>query len=308
MDQEEKRIDARRLFEGLCDHDGADARAEVVAPWLDRVENAYRAGNGYRAELSAGVARLCRQVPARPDEEQRNLVWELYALSRVSDVLLLAFQPPADTAGEEPWARRLPPTAQWPALSMAHYLELFTRLGMVPFAEVEAFDPFLHEIVDVEQAESPDEPVRITEAVWPGLWLGPLLFSRAGVRVRAGAHHAERGVADRSPLYWSFLRRHRPTIDQSLGWGHNSQWRTDLRLDYRTDEGEFVNMLADTDADADADLDSVNALLTSAERRDLVRHRCLLRTPANAARLAEHPDWQADLYPFDWQIPSGGAE
>ncbi|MFD0531918.1 hypothetical protein ACFQ1I_43790 [Kitasatospora arboriphila] len=47
------------------------------------------------------------------------------------------------------------------------------------------FDPFLHEIVEVEQADDPAAPIEVTEVLWPGLMLGELLFSRAGVRVRA---------------------------------------------------------------------------------------------------------------------------
>jgi hypothetical protein len=91
------------------------------------------------------------------------------------------------------------------------------------------FDPFFHEIVAVEQDDDPEAPVRITGTLWPGLMLGDMLFSRAGVRVRAGARHAEAGIADRSVLHEVFLRRYRATSDLSLGWGTNSQWKTDFR-------------------------------------------------------------------------------
>ncbi|MFF7362129.1 hypothetical protein [Streptomyces sp. NPDC008125] len=102
-----------------------------------------------------------------------------------------------------------------------------------PLRRAGLFDPFLHQIVEVEQADAPDERVRRTGRVWPGLWLGPLLFSRAGVRVRAGAWHAaarQRGVADRSPLCRTFLRRYQPPVDLSRGWGSNAQWPTWFRL------------------------------------------------------------------------------
>ncbi|TQF06415.1 hypothetical protein E6W39_34680 [Kitasatospora acidiphila] len=188
-------------------------------------------------------------------------------------------------------------------LDLEHYLELLGRLGMVPFEETGVFDPFLREIVEVEEAADPDEPIRITEVVWPGLWSGPLMFSRAGVRIRAGAHHAERGVADRSPLYWTFLRRHRPTVDLSHGWGSNSQWRTDFRLDYRTSKEERVNADAQADIDDPGDRGLPRGLLTATERRELLRHRCLLRTPSNAEALAATGSWQTDLWPFDWQLP-----
>jgi len=277
--------DARQLFEALRDHEGTDAHSAVTQPWLDL------AGAAYRAELAAAADLLSRPAPDGRDERRRHLLWELYALSRVSDLLLLAFQPPGD-----------PAAPSGPTVTISQYLDLFTGLGMVSFDGRSAFDPFLHEIVEVEQAGDPDEPVRITDVMWPGLWLGPLLFSRAGVRVRAGVHHAERGVADRSPLYWAFLRRHRPTVDLSQGWGHNSQWRTAFRLDHRTAAGEVVNADGPDDIDDidDIDDDLLGSLLTAAERRELVRHRCLVRTPVNADALAAEPDWQREFFPFDW--------
>lgn len=104
------------------------------------------------------------------------------------------------------------------------------------------FDPFLHEIVSVEQADDPGSPVEIVESLWPAVMNGELLFSRAGVRVRGGAQHVVAGVADRAPLDDVFLRRHRATVDESLGWGHNSQWKTDFRRNYRTATADHLNV------------------------------------------------------------------
>jgi len=280
MESDEDWVDARQLFERLRDHTGPDAYGTVVQPWLGR------AAGDYRTELAEGVGQLARWAVEGPAGQCQELLWELYALSRVSDVLLLAFQPPGDP--DEPWPAALTP---------AQYLELFGRLGMTAFESTAAFDPFWHEIVEVEQAPDPDEPIRITGLVWPGLAMGNLLFSRAGVRVRAGVRHAERGVADRSPLYWTYRRRHRPTDDQSKGWGHNSQWRTDFRVDLRTEAGYELNACAHGYGD---DLDGLTyTRLTSEEQRELLRHRCLLRTPAHAAELDDTaPGWRKDLYPY----------
>jgi hypothetical protein len=99
---------------------------------------------------------------------------------------------------------------------MGEYLDLFTSLGMTPGYDT-AFDPFLHEIVEVEQDDDPSAPIQVEEVLWPSLMLGQMLFNRAGVRVRAGALYAQHGVADRSQIYWTFLRRHRPTVDLSHG-------------------------------------------------------------------------------------------
>ena len=107
---------------------------------------------------------------------------------------------------------------------------------------------------------------------------GELLFSRSGVRVRAGARHAVAGVADRSTLHEVFLRRHRDTSDGSLGWGHNSQWKTDFRRDYVTHDAQHFNV--DGQIDIAGPIDRAGSP-SEAEMRDLVRHRCLVRHTTN---------------------------
>lgn len=290
-------VNARELYKALARKEGAEPCETIVAPWLDRAQNGYRARLATAAEDSAWWAE--RETDPGSDE----LMWELYALHRVSDRLLLTLQPPLEEPGS--------PNPQQPSLSERQYLDVFTALGMTPIEDGAAFDPFLHEIVDVEQADDPHTPIEITETLWPGLMLGRLLFNRAGVRIRAGIKHAQHGVADRSPLYWTFLRHHRPTIDLSQGWGTNSQWRTSLRLDYRTPAGDRLNAAGNHPIDGNTDLhpDHPNnlspeeRLLTPAERRELLRHRCLLRTPTAAATLTGSPGWEQDLMPFGWRLP-----
>ncbi|MEU9043837.1 MULTISPECIES: hypothetical protein [unclassified Kitasatospora] len=268
-------MNARALYEALLDTDGPPE--DVIGPWLAR-------------EGAGGYAERLRTASTHHhwwgDEDGQRLLWELYALGRVADVLLLDPQPPA-------------------------YLGLFTALGMTPFEDAAPFDPFLHEIVEVEQAEDPQAPIEVLAVRHPGLMLGELLFNRAGVRIRAGAAHAERGVADRSPLYWTFRRADRPTRDLSHGWGGNSQWRTDLRLDYRTPEGDHLNVTEGGSVDGRPDLGHYKdlgpdeRLLTPAERRELLRHRCLLRTPEAAT--ADSPGWAEELFPYEWRLPAGEA-
>src|SRR5438132_8176739 len=143
------------------------------------------------------------------------------------------------------------------------------------------YDPFLHEIVTVEQAADPGSPVEIIESLWPAVMSGELLFSRSGVRVRGGAQHVVAGVADRAPLDDVFLRRYRETSDDSLGWGHNSQWKTDFRRDYRTATADHLNVDGEFDIDEASGFDPG---LTSAIR-DALRDR--YASPAAAARIGE---------------------
>ncbi|GAA1952218.1 hypothetical protein [Kitasatospora viridis] len=280
--------DARELYEALTWHEGPDPYATVVGPWLDRARGGYRRWLAGAAEDSSWWA----EGATGPEPGGQELLWELYALSRVSDQLLLGF----DASGPTP--------------SPHAYLDLFACLGMTPFDSGGAFDPFLHEIVEVEQTPDPYAPIEAVEVLRPGLMLGQLLFARAGVRIRAGAEHAQCGVADRSPLYWTFRRANRPTVDLSQGWGSNSQWRTDFRLDYRTPAGDRLNVAGDRPIDGNpelhpdhpANLGPEERLLTPGERRELLRHRCLLRAPEAAEALAGSPGWERELMPFDWRL------
>ncbi|MET8543238.1 hypothetical protein ABZW03_21695 [Kitasatospora sp. NPDC004799] len=273
-------VNARTLYEWLLDQDGP--YRDGIDRWLAAPE-APRYRDRLRTAAVHGSSWWTDEAVGGPD-----LLEELHALGRVADVLLLGPQLP-------------------------DYLRLFTALGMTPVEHPTRFDPFLHEIVEVEQAEDPRAPIEVLDVRWPGLLLGELLFTRAGVRVRAGAAHAERGVADRFPLYWTFRRTHRPTRDLSQGWGGNSQWRTDFRLDYRTAGGDRLNVAEAGAVDGRPDLGPYRdlspeeRLLTAAERRELLRHRSLLRTPAAAAELAAFPGWELELFPFEWRLPDGEA-
>lgn len=86
----------------------------------------------------------------------------------------------------------------------------------------------------------------IDQLEWPAVRTRSRRSSRrAGVRVRAGRHHAAAGVADRSDLNEVYLRRYRGTRDLSLESGTNSQWSTDFRRDYRTPVADHLNVDGD---------------------------------------------------------------
>jgi hypothetical protein len=253
-------VPQRDLYFTLSSYPGEDAFADVLMPWRERH------GGWRREEWVFG-----------------DLLQQAYALSRVSDVLLLGFQPPLPPGAEPGWAHELHLDTDWPVITKDQYLEFFGALSMRPI-DATAFDPFLHEIVAVEQADDPDAPIEITDVVWPGLLLGQLLFSRSGVRVRAGIHHAVAGVADRSTLHEVFRRGHRDTSDMSLGWGHNSQWKIDFRRDYLTQDAFYSNV------DGRADIDEPEeppSPLTAQERRDLLV-RALVTRSVRATRMAGH--------------------
>ncbi|MFI6649878.1 hypothetical protein ACIBI8_19960 [Streptomyces sp. NPDC050529] len=254
----------RQLFHALEECQDADALHTVVDPWLDEHADAVR-------EALAPLATFGGWT--RTAYEFGDPLETAYSLSRVSDALIYKLQPLLQSS-ETPWAHRLHEPERWPQATPDQYLAVFARLGMTPIGDV-AFEPFFHEVVHVAQTESPGTPVEITGTVWPGLMLGEMLFSRTGVTVCAGASDLVAGIADLSPLHDVFMRRYRETSDGSMGWGSNSQWRTDFRRDYVTDAS--FHFAVDEEPDSDQDILGEPRGLTPAERSDLVRYRCLTR-------------------------------
>ena len=248
---------SRDLFHRLSDDDGVAAYTDVLRPWL--------------AEHGPAVAEVLAPLRThggwwRERYGVGDPVEQAYALSRVNDVLLLGFQEftPEGTGSYAHYV--VEGVADWPTVGLDEYVAFFTALGL-SVVDGRGFDPFFHEIVEVEQDPDPDRPIEIVGAVWPGLMWGEMLFSRAGVRVRAGLRHAVAGVADRSALREVYLRRYRPTYDLSLDSGTNSQWATDFRRDYLTADAYHLNVDG---------RDEERAYLAGDPRHELLRHRCAL--------------------------------
>ncbi|GII52655.1 hypothetical protein Pth03_10440 [Planotetraspora thailandica] len=257
----------RALYMRLLDHEGPGLTGRLRR-WLDEhaqyVEDVREWGHAGKHLVSLGE---------HPEPDHYSPLEQLYHLSRVLDLLILRYQdPPADSASAAD--EFLPPTDAYPAFC--------DSLGAERIA-VHEFHPFFHEIIEVRQADDPDEPPSVVEERWPGHLVGAMLLMRAGVVVRAGSKHLVAGVADRSTLYWTYRRRSRPTNDLSHGWGHNSQWGTDFRRDYVVDGRLHYNVdaaMLPGWAHEDA-LDPASAI-------ELVRHRC--------STVVDHGD---DLFPFD---------
>jgi hypothetical protein len=216
--------DWRDLFLELRDYPADDGADAVVLPFVED-----------HAALVAQLHEIGRPESHRVRFERDGsypVLWGLYALSRLLDVLISPFQPPSDDPEILNWVPK-PPRPWWEGrIPEPHaYPQFMSALGCARIDE-ERFHPFFHEIVSVEAADDPDQEPELVAEVWPGYLVGSMLLTRAGVSVWAGANVLDPDVASRSPLYWSWWRRSRRPVDLSHGWGHNSQWGTDFRRDY----------------------------------------------------------------------------
>jgi len=246
----------RDLYDAICANEH-DCFATTLMPWLAR----HRDERDWLAAVGAAD-----QLRWQPSDED---LCRLYAFSRVNDLVLLGFQPvPRPGAG------------RGPSLSPDQYGEFLTTLGM-RIVERSLFHPFYHEVVAVLPSDDPDAPVELMQTLWPCSMIGGLVFSRAGVVVRAGVRQMVPSIAESSTLYWAHRRTRRPVLDLSRGWGSNSQWRTRFRRDFLMASAYRFN--ADSkwevgQADIDNDAQVGQRELSVDERIELLVHRCFVRT------------------------------
>lgn len=250
----------RELYDQLLDYEGAELYADVVRPWL-------RNQDGERRWLDAFARRSGSPIPEAGIED----LWRLYALSRIVELLQLSFMP---RVSDESWGTQ--------PIRPAEYAEFMSTLGLHKIDEP-GFHPFFHEIVSVDPAADDDAPPAIVKECWPGYLLGPMLVTRAGCAVTAGARHLTKSIAEHSTMYWAFARHNRPYSDLSAGWGSNSSWRTTFRRDYHLDDTLHYNVDANREARPHDDG------LDEDEKLELLRHRSFVK--------CAKPD--VELWPYD---------
>lgn len=270
----------RTLYERLLNYKGERPYQDVLLPGRDE------------AHRTLDSLRGCGEIQARHllAENIVEDLWELYALSRVSDVLLLPFQQGAYDGSSWPG----------PNLTPEERDSYLISLGMRPIVR-KTFHPFFHEIVEVVQSPDPAEPISLDTVLWSGFMLGSLLFCRAGVRLRGGRDHIKKEIAERSTLYFTFRRKNRPVDDLSHGWGSNSQWRTSFRRDYVDESYFYYNVDGSLAASRPIEDPCVspNGNLAPEERVELLVNRCFI--------LSKRP--HEDLWPYhDTYSEDAGAK
>ena len=262
----------RDLYQRLYEYEGEHPYQDILLPWMKKALQIMLVLQNY-GHLEA--------IQWRGDERREDL-WNWYALSRLSDLLLLSLEAPTAEYDLQLMKGVTGLPLRRPKIQQAEYRQFFTDLGMRLIEETN-YHPFFHEIVEVEQADDPGEPVTLLEVRWPGFLLHHLLFSRAGVKVRGGINRIHKAIAEHSTLYFTFVRRNRPVSDLSHGWGHNSQWRTPFRRDYEDSSAFYYNVdgrydLARTDRVLTGFEQKLTEPLHRAERIELLVNRCFICT------------------------------
>jgi hypothetical protein len=258
----------RELYDDILQYRRHSLYYDVLNPWIEKAQLAITDFTRFRT---------CSPYD-RTDQGAQEAMWNLYALSRVNELLLLSFQ---EGAGESKIAH----------VTFDEYEAFFAHIGFAVVAPG-TFSPFHHEIVQVHQSNQDEEPIGVLEYLWPGLMFGDMQFSRSGVEVIGGRKHVVKDIAEQSTLYFAFRRQHRKTNDLSMGWGSNSQWRTSIRRDYESsgrwiynaDGKNLLNVPAISEEDRDG--------LTHEERVELCKNRCFIITSKQ----------DEDLWPFDDQL------
>jgi hypothetical protein len=214
----------------------------------------------------------------------------LYALSRINDFLI---SQGAAAVEEEDGAI----TRSRDVAKLAVRKSYFQELGFVAFERPDVFSPFHHEIVEVTQDNSIDA-VLVEEVWWPGFMMGDLLFSRAGVHVRAPYPLIDRTTALGSSMHFTYEREPRRTYDRSHGWGSNSQWSTNMPLFYEDAGGLHCNWEGEIDFAATAfplpEVDHASpsdlSYLNAAQLAEFVINRCLVRANSPTQEPYPSPD------------------
>jgi hypothetical protein len=270
----------RALYGDFLHYAGSDAYHEVLLPWLPKAQEAMTVLRRYG---SLEALQWRKDTPddlcSGGDTSYYSCLERLYALSRISDLLLLPFEPvlpppPVEPPHDDPWLLDA-------KISAEQRHEWWTALGMTLIDETLPFHPFYHEIVTVEQADDPQEPISLTGTLWIGFTLGQMMFCRAGVSVRGGRDHIVKEIAETSRSYWTYQRNNRRARDLSHGWGHNSQWSTDFRRDYVAEDAYHYNVdgehpLIETDGAGGSERGWGELSVDSSI--ELMSNRCFVRT------------------------------
>lgn len=199
-------LSIRDLYNQIIKYSEKNTLNDVLIPWIE--ENDYK---NYLNQLS-------EQLVNNNDISLEDS-WELYALSRVLEIITLKFQPNNRADGSD-WLGS--------EIEISAYKSFAENLGL-QIVNNSDYHPFYCEIFEAIEGNT---NFLITEMFLPPLMLGNLLIKRGGVKVELNPLEYDLNLVNKSTIYWTYRRKNRKYQDLSHGWGSNSQWRTSFRFDF----------------------------------------------------------------------------
>ncbi len=261
-------MEFRELYEEILTYGGTNLSDDILIPWVDS-----------NASIVLWLEGISTMQPSDAENFNQEDSWELYALSRVLDLLTLGFQP-NNNCDDSPYGN--------PLLTVNEYIYFAELLGCKPVDHTQ-YNPFYHEILEAKPGFG---DLKLMEVVFPALMLNQLLIKKAGTIVACNSEKYNLSVINQSTIYWAFRRKNRPYSDLSHGWGHNSQWRTSCRLDFDAGGKYYFN------AGGSRDLNSPNADTLKILEEDQLTLENAIELTIN--RHFIHVEDNNDQYPYDF--------
>lgn len=206
----------KELYFKILEFEGENIYNSVLKNWVNN--------NKY----SKYLLNISNKIQIDNTDLSQEDIWEFYALTRVLDILTLPFQPNNNADGSD-WLG--------PKLSISEYIDFNHLLGL-ELTTPQIFNTFDCEIIE---AHSGINDFQIIECVFPAVKLKNLMIKRAGMKISLNPNKYDLSLVNNASIYWTFRRKNRKYLDLSQGWGSNSQWATDLRLDIETKDSFIYN-------------------------------------------------------------------
>src|SRR5215510_11245510 len=131
----------RGLYRALLDYDGENLGRDLLIPW------AVASRDELRQRLSVAFEPFGQQPVWGASPALQEISWEMYALGRVADVLLLPHQPePLWPLAGYPGELLPASPAPYGTATLDEIAQFFGAFGMRVDAGATDFDPFFHEI------------------------------------------------------------------------------------------------------------------------------------------------------------------
>ncbi|GAB4448667.1 MAG: hypothetical protein Fur0028_03780 [Bacteroidales bacterium] len=263
-------LSIRDLHDKILEFEDEGLYEKVLKIWV--------AENSYKNYLSKTFDKL--NADKKVDLSQED-IWEFYALTRVLDILTLRFQTNNKADGTD-WLG--------PKFSLSEYIAFIDLIGLESTTP-QSFSTFDCEIIEAQEGEN---DFHISECFFPAVKLKNLIIKRAGVKVLLNPQNYNLTLINNASIYWAYRRKNRKYWDLSQGWGSNSQWRTDLRIDVETKESFIYNLkgkfdLSNLTSELSEELSRQNLELQ--EAIEITKYRHFIKSTKD----------DIDLFPYDFK-------